>query len=110
MADPHVHVERDVVLGRARAREVLTTAVGRVPDSAIGVRTGCGQRRPYAATSPVPERVTCLPCREHARSAHLGWARTLEGVAGSPGVDAAAAAEAREQARRHRDLARRYAS
>ncbi|WP_232295512.1 hypothetical protein [Parafrankia sp. EUN1f] len=64
---------------------------GLVGDSPRSVRAGCGQHVPYAATSSRPERVTCLPCREHARieqSAHLGGgdralaaARTLRDVA-----------------------------
>lgn len=112
-ADPHVHVTAPVG-DRTRIRTALTQALGRPPRLPVTVTTGCRERRPLAMTSVVPERVTCLPCREAAHRAHLRWAEVLEFQAALfqaalPTTDAASGEEARRTARRHRDLARRFA-
>jgi hypothetical protein len=83
--------------------------VGRAPSVPTTVTTGCGERRPLAATSRTPERVTCLACREHARQAHEAWAAALEStVTAVVAFDPDLAARAGTEARRHRDLAARY--
>ncbi|WP_179022833.1 hypothetical protein [Streptomyces sp. IMTB 2501] len=40
---------------------------------------------PRAFVSRHPERVTCLPCREHARDQHQRLADGLDHLAGLPG-------------------------
>ncbi len=106
--DPHVHVQASVV-DRARIRAVLTQVLGRSPALPTTVTTGCRQRRPLAMTSVLPERVTCLPCRDAGRRLHLRCAELLELVAELPTTDPPAADEARRGARHHRDIAARFA-
>jgi hypothetical protein len=60
-------------------------------------------------TSPRPDRVTCLACREHARAEHLRSADEIERVGGLPGSPVTPT-EARQAAARHRELARRFSS
>ncbi|ONH26375.1 hypothetical protein [Pseudofrankia asymbiotica] len=106
MDDPHVHVEWTVPSTSADTRALTASVFGLVGDAPRTVRAGCGAQVPYASTSPHPERVTCLPCRDHARDRHLRYAVTIEGTAamlGADGVQAALAA-----ARRLRDLADRF--
>jgi len=55
-------------------RTLITEAIGLAPDLPKTVGTGCGRRRPIAMTSTVPEKVTCLACREYAREQYLMWA------------------------------------
>jgi hypothetical protein len=107
--DPHVHAEAHVV-GVAQRRARLSRAIGRAVSIPTTVPTGCGQRRPLAATSPIPERVTCLPCRDHARRAHDAFATALESVPAPPVADPAVVAHTAAEVRRHRDLARRFGS
>ncbi|MFF7947097.1 hypothetical protein [Streptomyces griseorubiginosus] len=103
--DPHIHVEVKVVRGEAAVRTMLGIA-GDLPSV---VDTGCRLKVPYAMTSPRPDRVTCLACREHARAEHLRFADEIERIGTLPG-SAVTFAEAREVAGRHRGLAERFSS
>ncbi|BCB90758.1 hypothetical protein [Phytohabitans suffuscus] len=107
--DPHIHVERSVVRASAAVRDVLASAFGLVADPPSRVTTGCGIEVPYAMTSPRPESVTCLACREHAHREHLSFADQVErlsGMAGSTVTSEQGAAAAKH----HRDLAARFAA
>jgi hypothetical protein len=79
MKDPHIHVEKMPMpgFGHAAMRELIVTATGLAPDMPKTVGTGCGKRRPLAMTSTIPERVTCLACRDYARSEHLNSADSI---------------------------------
>ncbi|GAB2925064.1 hypothetical protein ACFMQL_31640 [Nonomuraea fastidiosa] len=83
--DPHIHVEQKVLQSGAAFRNVIASTLGRVPDAPSVVTSGCGLQVPYAMTSPHPERVTCLPCREHAHREHLRLAEQVERLSGMPG-------------------------
>lgn len=107
--DPHIHVEVKVVRGEAVVRTMLAATFGIAGDLPSVVDTGCGLRVPYAMTSPRPDRVTCLACREHARAEHLRFADEIERIGMLPG-SAVTFAEAREVAGRHRGLAERFSS
>ena len=80
MKDPHVHAEKTPVpgFGHAATRALIIQATGLVPDLPKAVGTGCGVRRPLAMTSTIPERITCLACREWARAEYLTWATMAE--------------------------------
>ena len=83
-ADPHIHVERN--LNReAAARRMLADTFGLVGDAPVTVTTGCGRTVAYAMTSARPEKVTCLPCREHAVQWHLRAASDMERLAPGTG-------------------------
>jgi hypothetical protein len=104
--DPHIHVEAGLRSG-ATARNLLASTFGLVGDLPAEVTTGCGRQSPRAMTSSVPERVTCLPCREHAAGEHLRLADLAASLGPLPGspmdvTDAVLAAS------HHRDLARRF--
>ncbi|GAB1508290.1 hypothetical protein [Actinophytocola sp. KF-1] len=103
----HIHVERQVVRAGADYRNVLSTTLGKAIDAPAEVTTGCGIRVPYATTSPHPERVTCLPCREHAQREHRAVADQLENLARMPGSPISPA-DAAKAAQRSRDLADRF--
>lgn len=107
--DPHIHVERKVLQSGAAFRNVIASTLGRVPDAPSVVTSGCGLQVPYAMTSPHPERVTCLPCREHAQREHLRLAEQVERLNGMPGspIRDEQTAQMVEWAR---DRARRFAS
>ncbi|MFD7406913.1 hypothetical protein ACFV7R_30505 [Streptomyces sp. NPDC059866] len=105
--DPHVHVESKVVQGDAAVRNLMASTFGLAGDLPGHVTTGCGLRVPYAMTSPRPDRVTCLACREHARLEHLRFAENVERLGRMPG-SAISPAQARTAADRHRDLAERF--
>jgi hypothetical protein len=105
--DPHVHAEAGIV-DRGRIRAVLTQVVGRAPVLATTVTTACRERRPVALTSVLPERVTCLACRESARESHLRAAGQLESMASLPAVGTDHRRWLRQRALEHRDLARRF--
>lgn len=105
--DGHIHVEAQG--DTAAVRNVLAATFGLVGTLPAEVTTGCGLRVPRAATSRHPERVTCLPCREHARDRHRRLAERLDRLAGLPGPTADRA-RARRAADHHRDLARRFAA
>jgi hypothetical protein len=107
--DPHIHVEAKVVRGEAAVRTMLAATFGLAGDLPSTVTTGCGLRVPYAMTSPRPDRVTCLACREHARAEHLRFADEIERIGGLPGSPLTSA-EARQAAAGHRALAERFSS
>jgi hypothetical protein len=107
--DPHIHVDRNIAQAGAEVRDVTAALLGLAADAPAVVTTGCGQRVPYAMTSTRPESVTCLACRDHARSEYLRVAGQIARFGGMPGVEvtreqAVAAAE------RLRSLARRFAA
>lgn len=68
MRDPLIHTEKTPVtgFGSAALRDVLTSATGLGADLPKTVTAGCGRRRLLVMTSMIPERVTCLACREYA--------------------------------------------
>jgi hypothetical protein len=101
---PHIHVERNLNRNAA-ARGMLAATFGLVADSPTTVTTGCGLTVAYAMTSAQPEKVTCLPCRDHAVRWHLAAAadmRQLAPGAGFTSRDLFAAAQ------HHQDQARRF--
>jgi hypothetical protein len=105
--DPHVHVEQRVLDGGPTLRNMISSMLGRAVDAPSVVTTGCGLQVPYAMTSPRPESVTCLACREHAHGEYLRSADQIERMGPMPGGEitddqVAAAAE------RLRGLARRF--
>lgn len=104
--DPHIHVERTVVEAGAAVRNAMAS-MGLVADPPSVVTTGCGLQVPYAMTSPRPESVTCLACREHAHQEHLRFADQVELVARMPGMNITSD-QAAEAAKRLRDLAARF--
>lgn len=123
MRDPHTHVEKTPVpgFGNAAMRELIVKAVGLAPDLPKTVGTGCGKRRPFAMTSTVPERVTCLACREYARAQYIREAESAEALSEwydkEPELMTTAGAKAgvtpadlAEAAREHRATAARYSS
>jgi hypothetical protein len=65
-------------------------------------------RVPYAMTSPRPDKVTCLACREHARREHLRFAEEVERLGSMPG-STISSAQAKLAADRHRELAEKFA-
>ncbi|WP_069871638.1 hypothetical protein [Streptomyces malaysiensis] len=107
--DPHIHVESKVVRGVAAVRDMMASTFGLAGDLPSLVDTGCGLRAPYAMTSPRPENVTCLACREHARLEHLRFADEIERIGRMVG-STVGTADARLAAERHRDLAERFSA
>ncbi|WP_182887120.1 hypothetical protein [Microbispora sp. H10885] len=105
--DPHIHVEQKVMQAGAVYRGLLASSLGRAPDAPSVVTTGCGLQVPYAMTSPRPESVTCLACREHAHREHLRYAEQVERLGGMPGAPVTGA-QAAEAARWARDVAKRF--
>ncbi|WP_405543345.1 hypothetical protein OG478_17715 [Streptomyces phaeochromogenes] len=105
--DPHIHVEAKVGRGDAAVRDVLASTFGLAGDLPSVVDTGCGLRVPYAMTSPRPDRVTCLACREYAAREHLRLAEMVERLGLMPG-STISGTEAKQAAERHRDLAKRF--
>ena len=67
------------------ARNLISSMLGRVPD-APSATTGCGLQVPYAMTSPRPESVTCLACREHAHGEYRRFADQIERLGPMPGM------------------------
>jgi hypothetical protein len=106
--DPHIHVEAKVVGGAAAVRDVTASTFGLAGDLPSVVTSGCGTSVPYAMTSSRPDRVTCLPCREHASREHLRFADQVERLGGMPG-SVITPAQAKAAADEHRALARRFA-
>ncbi|MEO3871063.1 hypothetical protein ABGB18_19815 [Nonomuraea sp. B12E4] len=106
-ADPHIHVERKVMQAGADYRNLIASTLGAVPDAPSVVTTGCGLQVAYAMTSPRPESVTCLACREHARQEHLRFAEQVERMGWIPGspIDADQLAKTAQWAR---DMAERF--
>jgi hypothetical protein len=116
--DPHIHVEKTPMpgFGHMVMRSIITEAIGLVPDLPKTVGTGCGRRRPIAMTTTIPERVTCLGCREYARAQYLTWAGIAKAAAEIAKVEpwAAVAAKATpgellDEERTYRALAARFA-
>ncbi|MEN3608753.1 hypothetical protein [Plantactinospora sp. ZYX-F-223] len=107
--DPHIHVDRRVVQASAGARDVLASAFGLITDAPAVVSTGCGLEVPYAMTSPRPESVTCLPCREHAHREHLRFADQIERLGRMAG-STITGDQASQVAQRHRGLAERFST
>lgn len=105
--DPHIHVEQKVMQSGAAFRNLVVSAVGRAIDVPSVVTTGCGLQVPYVMTSPRPECVTCLGCRDHAYSEYLRFADQVERLGRMPGapISRDQAAKATE---RLRDLAHKF--
>ncbi|MEV6873836.1 hypothetical protein [Amycolatopsis sp. NPDC051128] len=109
--DPHIHVEQKVLQAGPAVRNLISSMLGRVTDAPSVVTTGCGVQVPYAMTSPRPESVTCIACREHAHREYLRFADQVEGMGQGPlpgvnvtGDQVAGAVE------RLRDLAKRFSA
>ncbi|MEU0600037.1 hypothetical protein ABZ484_17610 [Streptomyces sp. NPDC006393] len=105
--DPHIHVEQRVIEAGAAVRNMIASTLGRAGDAPAVVSTGCGRQVPYAMTSPHPEKVTCLACREHAHRQYLRSADQIERLSRMPGVNITSD-QAAKSAEWHRDLARRF--
>lgn len=105
--DPHIHIEEKVAQAGAAYRNTIASTLGRAPDAPRVVTTGCARQVPYAMTSPHPERVTCLACREHAHREHLRFADQVERLSRMPGA-IITGGQAAEAAQWHRNLARRF--
>jgi hypothetical protein len=117
MKDPHVHAEKTPVpgFGHAATRDLIVRATGLVPDLPKTVGTGCGVRRPLAMTSTVPEKITCLACRDWARAEYLAWAGMAHAAAELAEAEPRAAiaakttpADLRAEERTYRALAARF--
>jgi hypothetical protein len=106
VGDPHIHVERNLHR-QAAVRTMMASTFGLVSDLPSQVTTGCGVRVPYAMTSPRPEKVTCLPCREHAARWHAMTAEQFEQMNAPVGL-ALPGDDLTQAAARHRDQARRF--
>jgi hypothetical protein len=106
MGDPHVHVGVNLNADTA-TRDLIASAFGLVGDLPSHVTTGCGLEIPRAMTSPLPNRVTCLPCREHAARFHLRSAEQVETISRMPGATLSLT-DARLAADAHRGLARQF--
>ncbi len=111
MRDPLIHVEKQQMLTHAEMRALIVEATGLAVDAPKTVATGCGKRRRYAMTSTVPERVTCLACREHAQHEHTELAEMIEAALRLPGMVPDAERECYAgAARQRRGLAKRFAT
>jgi len=117
MKDPNVHAEKTPMpgFGHAAARGLIVQATGLVPDLPKTVGTGCGMRRPLAMTSTIPEKITCLACRDWACAGYLtgaGIARTAAELAEAEARAAVAAKtipdDLRAGERTYRELAARF--
>jgi hypothetical protein len=102
--NPHIHVERNLNR-QAATRRMLADTFGLVADAPVAVTTGYGLEVAYAMTSARPEKVTCLPCREHAARWHLTAATDMERLA--PGVGFTSR-NLWKVAERHREQARLF--
>ncbi|RBM14359.1 hypothetical protein [Streptomyces sp. PT12] len=105
--DPRIHVETKALRNGAAVRDLLASTFGLVGDLPSVVTSGCGLRVPYAMTSPRPDRVTGLACREHAQREHLRFAEQVERLSLMPG-STISPADGKLAADRHRDLARKF--
>ncbi|MEU7524691.1 hypothetical protein AB0A74_03055 [Saccharothrix sp. NPDC042600] len=105
--DPHIHVERKVLDAGPTVRNLVSSMLGRVTDAPSVTTTGCGLRVPYAMTSPRPESVTCLACREHAHREYLRLADRFERLGPTPDRTITEDQVA-EAVGRLRDLAKRF--
>jgi hypothetical protein len=107
-SDPHIHVGANLNAD-AMSRDQVASVFGLAADLPSVVTTGCGARVARAMTSPLPERVTCLPCREHASRHHLRCAEMFERFTPTPGVNISSD-QARQAAEWHRDRATKFAA
>ncbi|MFC7307133.1 hypothetical protein ACFQVC_23250 [Streptomyces monticola] len=107
--DPHIHVESKVLHDDAAVRNVLASTFGLAGDLPSLVTTGCGLRVPHAMTSPRPDEVTCLACRQQARREQLRLAEWVERLGRMPG-SAISPSQAKQAADRHHDLAEKFAA
>lgn len=89
-ADPHIHVEQRVLNAGPDMRNLMSSVLGRVPDAPSVVTTGCGLDVPYAMTSPRPESVTCLACREYACREYSAAAEQFASLGSLPGMNVTA--------------------
>jgi len=105
--NPHIHVERNLN-HHAATRRMLAATFGLVGDAPVTVTTGCGLEVAYAMTSARPEKVTCLPCREHAVRWHLSAASQMERLA--PDVVGLTTRDLWKVAEHHREQARLFGS
>lgn len=105
--DPHIHVEQRVLRGGPDVRNLMSSVLGRVPDSPSVITTGCGLDVPYAMTSPRPENVTCLLCREYASREYGALAEQFERLGSLPDMRITAG-EMVSAAEKLRDLANRF--
>ena len=107
----HIHVEARVLEAGAPFRNLIAQTMGRAVDAPTTVTTGCGVDVPYAQTSTRPESVTCLPCRDHARTAYTRFAEQFERMGGGGALAGmnVTADQIAAGARRLRELADRYA-
>lgn len=103
----HIHVERNVVQAGADVRNAMVAMFGTATDPPPVVTTGCGIEVPFAMTSPHPENVTCLTCREYAHREHLRFAAQVEQLRGMPGMSITGE-QAAAVVERQRDLAKRF--
>lgn len=101
--------------GHAATRALIVQATGLVPDLPKTVGTGCGVRRSLPMTSTIPEKITCLACRDWARAEYLTWAGIAHAAAqlaeGQPRAPAAATTtpdDLRAEERTYRELAARF--
>ena len=119
MKDPLVHVEKTLLgMGHIEMSDLIARATRLAPDLPKTCGTGCGRRRQLADTSKVPERVTCLACREWAAEQEIQQAGSAEALASlgdaelarlaEPGKPALTAARLLAMAYRHRAMAARY--
>lgn len=110
--DPHIHVKQKVLEADATVRNLISSTLGRVTDAPSVVTTGCGLQVRYAMTSPRPESVTCLACREHAHREYLRFADQVERL-GQPGPipgTNVTGSQVAEAVKRLRDVAKRFSS
>jgi hypothetical protein len=117
--DPLVHVERTLLgMGQIEMTDLIARAIGLAPDLPKTCGTGCGRRRQLSDTSTVPEKVTCLTCREWAAEREIEMAGSAEALASlgdaqlavlaEPGKPALTVAQLQEMAAGHRAMAARY--
>jgi hypothetical protein len=120
MRDPHVHAEKTILgVGHVEMSDFIGRAIGLAVDMPKTVGTGCGRRRQLADTSKVPEKVTCLACREWAAAQEIEMAKSAEALLslgaeqlaalGTPDKPALTIPELRDLAAGHRAMAARYA-
>ena len=105
--DPHIHVEQRVLRAGPDIRNLMSSVLGRVPDTPSVITTGCGLDVPYAMTSSRPESVTCLACREHACREYSAFAEQVERLGSMPGMNVPAGQMA-GAVERLQDLAKRF--
>ena len=106
MNDPHTHVAADLNLDGA-VRNMVSSTFGMAADLPSVVTTGCGSRVSRGNTSRLPEKVTCLACRQYAHGQFLHYAELIEGLSQLPGTNITPA-DIRQAAQTSREIAERY--